>query len=58
MVQEIYEFLTAFIGDVSFTNAEGSLTLMKLVSYILTLCIFGFMLFPIFSIFRNKRKGD
>lgn len=56
MVQVIYDFLTTFIGDVAFTNAEGSLTLMNLVSYIITLAIFSFMLLPIISLFRSVRK--
>ena len=56
MVQVIYDFLTTFIGDVAFTNAEGSLTLMNLVSYILTLAIFSFMLLPLISLFKAIRK--
>ena len=58
MVQVIYDFLTKFIGDIAFTDAEGSLTLMMLVSYIVTFCIFCFMLFPILSIFKPRKKGE
>ena len=58
MVQVIYDFLTSFIGDVAFTNVEGSLTLMNLVSYIITLGIFSFILLPLISLFKaNKKEG-
>ena len=57
MVQVIYDFLTTFIGDIPFSSAEGSLTLMKLASYLITLCLFSFFLFPVLSIFLPGRKG-
>lgn len=57
MVQTIYDFINTFIGDIAFTNVEGSLTLMKLVSYLITLALFSFIILPIFSIFRTGKKG-
>ena len=56
MVQVIYDFLITFIGDVAFTAEEGSLTLMNLISYILTLGIFSFILLTIISLFKAKKK--
>ena len=58
MVQVIYDFLTSFIGDVAFSADHGSLTLMNLVSYLITLGIFSFLLIPIISLFKcNKKEG-
>lgn len=56
MVQVIQDFLVSFLGDIAFTNKEGALTLMQLVSYIITLGIFSFVLMPIISLFRGRNK--
>lgn len=54
MVQVIYDFLNLFIGDIAFND---NLTLMNLLSYIITIALFSFILLPVFSIFKSRRSG-